>query len=68
MDDKKKIINMKVSKLLDLGKGTGFLTYDEINDAFPYDNFSVEEMSGLLGILYELDIEVFDVDGVDDSL
>lgn len=46
--------------LIDTGKNKGFLTYDEINDAFPQGSFSVEEMDSLLESLGELGIEVVD--------
>src|SRR3989304_7703218 len=46
--------------LIDIGKDKGFLTYDEINDAFPQNNFSVEEMDSFLETLGELGIDVVD--------
>ena len=46
--------------LIDIGKDKGFLTYDEINDALPQDNFSVEEMDNLLETLGDLGIDVVD--------
>src|SRR3990170_1287456 len=49
-----------LSALIDIGKDKGFLTYDEINDAFPQDNFSVEEMDNLLETLGDLGIDVVD--------
>ncbi|MBI2411878.1 MAG: RNA polymerase sigma factor RpoD [Deltaproteobacteria bacterium] len=49
-----------ISSLIDIGKDKGFLTYDEINDAFPQDNFSVEEMDTLLETLGELGIDIVD--------
>jgi len=52
--------NSEISNLIDIGKDKGFLTYDEINDAFPQDNFSVEEMDSLLETLGDLGIDVVD--------
>src|SRR3970040_1167199 len=52
--------NHDLLSLIDTGKDKGFLTYDEINDAFPQDNFSVEEMDNLLETLGELGIDVVD--------
>ncbi|MEK6531368.1 MAG: RNA polymerase sigma factor RpoD [Deltaproteobacteria bacterium] len=49
-----------IASLIDIGKDKGFLTYDEINDAFPQDNFSVEDMDNLLETLGELGIDVVD--------
>ncbi|OGQ01826.1 MAG: RNA polymerase sigma factor RpoD [Deltaproteobacteria bacterium RBG_19FT_COMBO_58_16] len=46
--------------LIDIGKDKGFLTYDEINDAFPQNNFSVDEMDSFLETLGELGIDVVD--------
>lgn len=52
--------NSDLMSLIDIGKDKGFLTYDEINDAFPQDSFSVEEMDNLLETLGELGIDVVD--------
>ncbi len=52
--------NKNLTNLIDLGKDKGFLTYDEINDAFPDDSFSVEDMDNLLETLGELGIDVVD--------
>ena len=52
--------NQELGNLIDIGKDKGFLTYDEINDAFPQDNFSVEEMDNLLETLGDLGIDVVD--------
>ncbi|MBI5560232.1 MAG: RNA polymerase sigma factor RpoD [Deltaproteobacteria bacterium] len=52
--------NNDILSLINTGKEKGFLTYDEINDAFPDENFSVEEMDNLLETLGELGIEVVD--------
>ena len=46
--------------LIETGKDKGFLTYDEINDAFPKGSFSVEDMDSLLEALGENGIEVVD--------
>ncbi|HBG46976.1 MAG TPA: RNA polymerase sigma factor RpoD [Deltaproteobacteria bacterium] len=52
--------NSDLLNLIDMGKEKGFLTYDEINDAFPQDNFSVEEMDNLLETLGDLGIDIVD--------
>jgi len=49
-----------LTSLIDIGKDKGFLTYDEINDAFPQNNFSVDEMDSFLETLGELGIDVVD--------
>ncbi|MFQ5354588.1 MAG: sigma-70 family RNA polymerase sigma factor, partial [Thermodesulfobacteriota bacterium] len=51
-----------LSSLIDMGKENGFLTYDEINKAFPDNNFSVDEMDGFLDTLGDLGIDVVDSD------
>ena len=48
--------------LIDTGKDKGFLTYDEINDAFPNKSFSVEDMDTFLETLGDLGIDVMDTD------
>ncbi|HHL40194.1 MAG TPA: RNA polymerase sigma factor RpoD [Deltaproteobacteria bacterium] len=50
----------ELQTLIDTGKEKGFLTYDEISDAFPQNNFSVEDMDNLLETLGELGIDVVD--------
>ncbi|MFQ5466070.1 MAG: sigma-70 family RNA polymerase sigma factor, partial [Thermodesulfobacteriota bacterium] len=52
--------NNGLGGLIDLGKDKGFLTYDEINDAFSDEKFSVEEMDSLLETLGDLGIDVVD--------
>ncbi len=52
--------NNNLLPLINSGKEKGFLTYDEINDAFPDDSFSVEDMDNLLEVLGELGIDVVD--------
>jgi RNA polymerase primary sigma factor len=54
--------NSTLQGLIDVGKDKGFLTYDEINDAFPESNFSVEEMDTLLETLGDLGIDVMDTE------
>ncbi len=49
-----------LTNLIDMGKDKGFLTYDEINNAFPDNNFSVDEMDGFLDTLGDLGIDVVD--------
>ncbi|MBI5235598.1 MAG: RNA polymerase sigma factor RpoD [Deltaproteobacteria bacterium] len=56
-----------LTSLIDIGKEKGFLTYDEINDAFPQENFSVEEMDNLLETLGDMGIDVVDTASKDDA-
>lgn len=54
-----------LQKLIDIGKERGFLTYDEINEALPYEGFSVEDMDNFLESLGEMGVDVVDtVEGV----
>jgi len=48
------------SKLIELGKSKGFLTYDEINDAMPDDVVSTEQIDGWLASLGEHGISIVD--------
>jgi len=49
-----------LTSLIEIGKDKGFLTYDEINKAFPDNNFSVDDMDGFLDTLGDLGIDVVD--------
>jgi RNA polymerase primary sigma factor len=48
------------SKLIELGKAKGFLTYDEINDHMPDDVVSTEQIDGWLASLGEHGISIVD--------
>lgn len=52
--------NNHLVSLITVGKEKGFLTYDEINDAFPKGSFSVVDMDNFLETLGEMGIEVVD--------
>ncbi len=49
-----------IRKLLSLGKGKGYLTYDEVNDIIPEDVVSSEEIDEILRILGSENIEIVD--------
>ncbi len=51
------------SKLIELGKAKGFLTYDEINDHMPDDVVSTEQIDGWLLSLGEQGIAIVDGGG-----
>ncbi|MFQ5442741.1 MAG: RNA polymerase sigma factor RpoD [Thermodesulfobacteriota bacterium] len=57
---KNKNHNDDLSNLVAIGKEKGFLTYDEINNALPDENFSVEEMDNFLETLGGMGIDVVD--------
>jgi len=49
-----------IRKLLSLGKGKGYLTYDEVNDIIPEDVVSPEEIDEILTVLGHENIEIVD--------
>src|SRR5690348_2383271 len=49
-----------IKKLIDQGKETGFLTYEEINRRLPEGVIGGEELDDLFGTLEDLGIEVVD--------
>ncbi len=57
---KKSTHTKSLTSLIEIGKEKGFLTYDEINNAFPDNNFSVDDMDGFLDTLGDLGIDVVD--------
>jgi len=50
----------KIKKLIELGKGKGFLTYEEINEILPEDITSSEEIDTILTALDNESIELLD--------
>jgi RNA polymerase primary sigma factor len=46
--------------IIDIGKRRGKLTYDEINDAFPSEYFSPDELEELMDLLHDMGVEVID--------
>ncbi|MBW2561598.1 MAG: RNA polymerase sigma factor RpoD [Deltaproteobacteria bacterium] len=59
---KKAIKSDEVSKLIALGKGKGFLTYDDINDILPSDVIFSEQIDDILTVFHEKNIEVVDTE------
>jgi RNA polymerase primary sigma factor len=49
----------EVKQLIDIGKGKGFLTFDEVNDILPPD-IATEQIDDVMGMFGELDIEIVD--------
>ncbi|MDD5722379.1 MAG: RNA polymerase sigma factor RpoD [Syntrophales bacterium] len=59
----KKAIKLdEVNKLISLGKGKGFLTYDDINDMLPSDVIFSEQIDDILTVFHEKNIEVVDAE------
>ena len=47
-------------EIIDRGKSRGMLTYTEINDAFPSEYFSTDELEELMDLLHDAGVEVID--------
>src|SRR5438034_450010 len=50
----------EVKKLISRGKEKGYLTYEELNSTLPADLMSSEQLSNLMTIFGEMDIEIVD--------
>src|SRR5687768_5619424 len=48
----------EVKKLISIGKEKGYLTYDEVNNSLPADMVSSEQISSLMSMFGEMDIEI----------
>jgi len=59
---KKVIKSGEVNKLISLGKGKGFLTYDDINDMLPSDVIFSEQIDDILTVFHEKKIEIVDAE------
>jgi RNA polymerase primary sigma factor len=59
---KKVIKSDEVNKLSSLGKGKGFLTYDDINDMLPSDVIFSDQIDDILTVFHEKNIEVVDAE------
>ncbi len=53
-------LNDSVEKLINLGKGKGFLTFEEVNNLLPADIVSPDQIDEVMNMFGELDIEVVD--------
>jgi len=56
---------LKIKHLISLGKGKGYLTYDEVNDLLPPDIVAPDQIDDLLTMFHEMNIEVIDAQGVE---
>ncbi len=57
---KKSIRSDEVNELISLGKGKGFLTYDDINDTLPSDIIFSDQIDDILIFFHEKNIEIVD--------
>ncbi len=55
-------------EILELGKRRGFITYDEINNSFPPDFVSQEELEDLIDVLQDTGVKVIDSQETDVEL
>ncbi|MBM4122064.1 MAG: RNA polymerase sigma factor RpoD [Nitrospira sp.] len=56
----KDVLLGEVKKLISRGKQKGYLTYEELNSTLPADMVSSEQLSNLMTIFGEMDIEIVD--------
>ena len=56
---------LKVKQLISLGKGKGYLTYDEVNDLLPPDIVAPDQIDDLMTMFHEMNIDVIDTQGVE---
>lgn len=50
----------KIKQLISLGRGKGYLTYDEVNDLLPSDIVAPDQIDDFLTMFDEMDIDVID--------
>ena len=51
---------LSVKQLISLGKGKGYLTYDEVNDLLPPEFVAPDRIDDLMTMFDEMDIDVID--------
>src|SRR5438876_6745403 len=51
----------RLKNLIVLGKERGYLTYAEINDHLPDDVLDAEQIEGVISMINDMGIQVFDV-------
>ncbi|HDI78479.1 MAG TPA: RNA polymerase sigma factor RpoD, partial [Desulfobacteraceae bacterium] len=57
---------LRLKKLIDMGKSKGYLTFDELNEDLPDDEISSEYVDDILMTLEKMDIMVIDEDEKDE--
>lgn len=65
-NDGKKQLSILAKKLIGRGKIQGFLTYDEVNNSLPRDNFSAESSDYLISALTDAGVNL--VENIDDIM
>lgn len=50
----------EIKRLIEKGKATGFLTYDEVNDALPHQDLSPEQIEEIMSMFTDIGINLVD--------
>ncbi|MCK5676790.1 MAG: RNA polymerase subunit sigma, partial [Verrucomicrobia bacterium] len=58
--------NDRIKELLSLASDHGFLTYEDINEAFPEDLVVVEDIDKVVGLLQSMEIDIIRQDDVEE--
>ncbi len=64
---KKVDLKATLKKLIMKGKEKGYITYDQLNNALPQDEFSSEQIEDAMAAIAELGINVIETDEVDEE-
>ncbi|OJX11385.1 MAG: RNA polymerase sigma factor RpoD [Caedibacter sp. 37-49] len=64
---KKIDLKATLKKLIMKGKEKGYITYDQLNNALPQDEFSSEQIEDAMAAIAELGINVIEADEVDEE-
>lgn len=64
---KKVDLKATLKKLISRGKEKGYITYDQLNNALPQDEFSSEQIEDAMAVIAEIGINVIESDEVDEE-
>lgn len=64
---KKVDLKATLKKLISRGKEKGYITYDQLNNALPQDEFSSEQIEDAMAIIAEIGINVIEADEIDEE-
>ncbi|MBN9342788.1 MAG: RNA polymerase sigma factor RpoD [Caedibacter sp. 38-128] len=64
---KKVDLKATLKKLITKGKEKGYITYDQLNNALPQDEFSSEQIEDAMSMIAELGINVIEADEIDEE-
>ncbi len=57
----------KVKKMIAEGKKRGYITYDELNNTLPEDQFSSEQIEDIMSMLSDIGVNVIEADELDED-